>query len=113
MEEKNVKNENVTRKNLEEQTQVLLSAFDKRFNQLSNEVKGVRNELYIVRTELKEEIKGVETKLEKKIDSLQASVDGFAKKQADFEDENVIMKEESRQMKNAFKEKLGVEIRAI
>jgi predicted nucleic acid-binding Zn-ribbon protein len=79
-------------KRLEEQTQIILSALDSRLDKMQSKL---------------------ETNLGEKIDRIQTQIDGFVKKQSDFEDEHIIIKEEVRQMKSAFKDKLGVEIRAI
>jgi hypothetical protein len=62
----------------------------------------VENRLEEVRDELKTDINNVQT-----------LIDGYVKAQEDFKQDFVIMKEEVRQMKAIFKEKLGVEIRAI
>lgn len=125
MEEKNAKNENVTRKDLEnllgEQTQTILSAMDARLDKrlgeseskLGKKIDDVRSELYIVRKELVEKIDGVESRLEKKINDVNTSIDGYVKAQEDFKQEFTIMQEEGKQMKNAFKDKLGLEIKAI
>jgi hypothetical protein len=104
------KNEYVTAKVLDErlgeQTQVIISAVESMLNKQKDELKAdinnVRDELYIVRDELKAEI-----------NSVQSLIDGYVKAQEDFKQEFVIMKEEVRQMKQIFKDKLGVEIRAI
>lgn len=54
-----------------------------------------------------------EEKLEKKIDGVKNSIDSYVKKQEEFKQEFIIMKEEMNQIKQVLKEKLGVEIRAI
>jgi hypothetical protein len=148
------KNEYVVRKDLEEQTQVIISAvdtiLDKRLGKVRSELKKdigdmrdelytvrdelkqdvgkVKNELYkelyIVRNELKEEmqevktgldekIDGVESRLGEKIDGVYTLVDGYVKTQEDSKQEDVIVKEELKQIKQVIGEKLGVEIRAI
>ena len=86
-------------KKLEEHAQVIISAVDT-----------------IITTRLgkvNERLDEVESKLEKKIDGLQTDVDWLVKKQSDFEQEHVIMKEEVKQMKGVLKDKLGVEIEAV
>lgn len=89
---KEAKDEYVTRKDLEEQTQVIISAVDAIINKRLSES---------------------ESRLEKKIDNVQVLIDGYVKAQEDFKQEFVIMKEEVKQMKQIIKEKLGVEVRAI
>ena len=117
-----------------EQTKIILGAIDGRFNkvderfnkvderfnkvdkrfdkaenrleevrdELKSDINNVQDELYIVRDELKADINNVQT-----------LIDGYVKTQEDFKEEFVIVKEEEKQMKAIFKEKLGVEIRAI
>lgn len=94
------------REDLEEQTQIILSALSAGMDSMK---KGIDSRFDAVGNRMDE----IETNLGGKIDELQTSVDGFAKRQSDFEEENVIIKEEIKQMKSAFKEKLGVEISAI
>ena len=113
MENDNEKN-NITRKDLdkrfEEQTQSIITAVDAI---MEKRTKEVRDELYIVRNELKEEIQETKTELKRDINNTQKLIDCYVKAQEDFKQEFVIMKEEIKQVKNAFKEKLGVEISAI
>ena len=115
--ENNNENKYITSKDLEEQTKVIISAVDsimeKRTKEVKGEIKGVRDELYIVRNELNEKIEGAESRLGEKIDDVHNLVDRYVKTQEDFKEEFVIVKEEEKQMKAIFKEKLGVEIRAI
>ena len=99
MSEDNKKNEYITRTDLEEQTQVILGALDKRLNKMDINIDKRLTES--------------ESRLGKKIDDVRNLVDGYVKEQEDFKEEFVIVKEEGKQMKQAFKEKLGVEIRAI
>ncbi len=102
--------EYVAVKDLEEQTKVVIEAVDsiltKRLGEmelrLDKKIGGIQDELYVVRDELKADINNVQT-----------LIDGYVKAQEDFKLEFVIMKEEVKQMKQIFKEKLGVEIRAI
>ncbi|HRZ95365.1 MAG TPA: hypothetical protein P5262_02235 [Candidatus Moranbacteria bacterium] len=129
--DKNVKNEYVTKGYLEEQlgeqAKVIISAVDEmfgkhkaeinerfsgvneRFSEIDERFSGV-NERF---SEIDERLEEIESNLGKKIDNIQALIDGYVKAQEDFKQEFVIMKEEVRQMKQIFKEKLGVEIRAI
>ena len=99
-------NEKHLDKRFEEQTQIILSAIDGRFNKVDDRFNklafDLREELYIVRDELKADI-----------NNSQVSLDGYVKAQEDFKQEFVIMKEEIRQIKQVFKQKLGVEIRAF
>lgn len=107
------KTEHITSEDLAEQTKVILEAIDARFNdsrrelyavrnELKADIKNVQDELYIVRNELKTDINNVQT-----------LIDGYVKAQEDFKQEFVIMKEEIRLIKQVFKQKLGVEIRAF
>lgn len=121
--EEDKKNENITKKDLEEQTQILLTAFDERFNKIDvrfNKIdvrfKGMDIRFNAAATrmdEMESKLEEVESNLGKKIDKLQISIDGYVKTQEDFKGEHVIIKEEVKQMKKVFKDKLGVEIRAI
>jgi hypothetical protein len=98
--------EYITRTDLEEQTQILLKALDTRFGKmessLGKSINDVKDELYIVRDELKVDI-----------NSNQTLIDGYVKAQEDFRQEFVIMKEEMKQIKRIIKEKLGLEISAV
>jgi hypothetical protein len=103
MENDKEKNEYVTSKDLDrrfgDQTQILLEAFDKRFNKMElhfdKRLDEVRDDLRI------------------DINNLQTLIDGYVKAQEDFKQEFVVMKEEIRKMKMILKEKLGVEISAV
>ena len=115
------KNKYVTEEHLDkklgEQTQVIITAVDSILNtRLKKTEDNLRSEIYAVRNELKTEIgevgSGVD-RVDEKIDKLQTDIDGLIKKQDDFEEEHVIMKEEVKQMKGAFKDKLGVTIQVI
>ena len=130
-----VKTTYVTHKDLAEQTQIILGAIDGRFNKVDGRFNKVddrfnklevdlREELHIVRNELKSDINDVREELSAELyrvrDELktdindgQISLDGYVKAQEDFKQEFVIMKEEIRQIKQVFKQKLGVEIRAF
>jgi hypothetical protein len=111
--DKKLEAENITGRDLEEQTQVLLSAFDSRFNSMEKHLTDVMDVRFAATGN---RMDGMDSKLEgieEKIDSVQTSIDGYIKKREDSEQENVIIKEEVKQMKSAFKEKLGVEIKAI
>lgn len=96
MSEENNKNKYVTEeyldKRLAENNQILLGAIDsileKRF------------------TEMKED-------LSVDISNTQTMIDGYVKKQEDFKQEFVVLKEETNQIKKVLKDKLGVEIGAI
>lgn len=88
----NKNQENITRKDLEEMSQIIIAAvdgiLDKRLNKAKNELK-------------------------QDINNVQILIDGHVKAQEEFKQEFVIIKEEVRQIKTVLKEKLGVEIRAI
>ena len=79
----------------EEYTKVILDAFNSRFNRLDTRIDDLR-------TELKSDI-----------DNPQVALDKTTKSQADHNQEFVIVKAEVNQMKQVFKQKLGVEIRAV
>jgi len=89
-------------------------------DELKTDIKNVQDELYIVRDELKTDIKNVQDELyivrdelKADINNVQTLIDGYVKAQEDFKEEFVIVKEEGKQMKQVFKDKLGVEIRAF
>jgi hypothetical protein len=102
---KEAKNEYVTRKELEslltEQSKIIVGAVDVLLNKRTVEIK----------TEIREDLKATEKRLEKKIDNVQTLIDGYVKAQEGFKQEFVIMKEEFRIMKDVIREKLGVEIK--
>lgn len=99
MKNDNKKSEYITRadldKQFEDQTQILLKAFDKRFTAMDKRLTDVRDEL---KTD---------------INNVQTLIDGYVKAQEDFRQEFVIMKEEMKQIKRIIKEKLGLEISAV
>jgi hypothetical protein len=91
MAQENSKNEYATRKDLEEQAQVIIGAVD---SILTIRLDGI-----------KEELCG-------DINNVQVAIDGYVKNQEDFKQEFTIMKEEMKQTKQVIKEKLGVQISA-
>lgn len=95
METDKLKNEYITKKDLEEQTQVILAAFDKRF--LAQD----------------KNMNQMEDRLRTDINNVQTLIDSYVKEQEGFKQEFVIMKEEVKQIKQIIKEKLGIEIQAI
>ncbi len=97
-------------KRLTENNQVLLGALDA---VMEKRTKEVREELYIVRNELKEEMDKNTEELKRNINNVQELIDGYVKAQEDFKKDFVIIKEEVRQIKEIIKEKLGLEIRVI
>ena len=95
LKKKQAKNEYITSKDLAEQTKIILGAIDGRFNKVDDRFDKL------------------ETELKTDINNVQTLIDGYVKAQEDFKQEFVIMKEEIRQIKKVFKQKLGVEIRAF
>lgn len=95
---------------LNEQTQVIIEAVS---SIIEKRTKEVRDELYIVRGELKKDIEDAKDELRKDINNVQTLIDGYVKAQEDFKKDFVIVKEEVRQIKEIIKEKLGLEIKAI
>ena len=75
MHEENKKNEYITRKDLEEQTQVIIGAvesiLDKRLGEVNNRLDDLKTD----------------------INSVQSLIDGYVKAQEDFKQEFVVMKE--------------------
>lgn len=114
--DKNAKNEYVTKGYLEEQlgeqARVIISAVDEMFGKHKKEVNERFSEVNERFSEVNERLDEMESSLEKKIDNVQTLIDGYVKAQEDFKQEFVIIKEEVRQMKQIFKEKLGVEIKS-
>ncbi|HCP08564.1 MAG TPA: hypothetical protein DIT25_02065 [Candidatus Moranbacteria bacterium] len=88
------KTEYIVRKDLEGQTQILLAAFDSRFDKLDKHITDTRDEL------------------KRDINNVQTLIDGYVKAQESFRQEFEIMKSEFGQMKKIIKEKLGFEIKA-
>ena len=91
-----MKNQSVTKKYLDkefkEHSQIIIAA-----------VEGI----------LDKRLRTTEERLKKEINNVQTLIDGYVKAQEDFKQEFVIIKEEVKQIKEALKKKLGVEIRAI
>jgi len=100
------KTEYITSSDLAEQTKIILGAMDDRIDKLEIKIDIRFNNVSARFDEL-------ETELKTEINSVQTLIDGYVKAQEDFKQEFVIMKEEVRIMKQIFKEKLGVEIRAV
>jgi tetrahydromethanopterin S-methyltransferase subunit G len=92
----------ITSKDLAEQTKIILGAIDDRFNKVDDRFDKIETRIDNLEIELKSDINNVQT-----------LIDGYVKAQEDFKQEFVIMKEEIKQIKLVFKEKLGVEIRAF
>ena len=128
------KTEYITSSDLAEQTRIILGAIDGRFNKvdnrldgidnrldgIDNRLDGIDNRLDTLETRVNIRFNNVdarfdelETELKSDINNVQTLIDGYVKAQEDFKQEFVIMKEEVRMMKQIFKEKLGVEIRAV
>lgn len=95
MENNNAKTQYITSQDLENQTQILLAAFDQRFDKLDR---------HIIKT--KEELK-------QNINNVQTLIDGYVKAQESFHQEFEIMKTELSQIKKIIKEKLGLEIKVF
>ncbi len=91
---------------LGEQTQVIISAVESVLEKRLGET-GVRTDSRF------EAVGGRLDEMEGKIDKVQTTLDGYVKKQEDSKQERVIVEEEIEQMKDALKEKLGIEIRAV
>jgi hypothetical protein len=106
-------NEKHLDKRFEEQTQIILSAIDGRFNKVDDRFNKVDDRFNKLAFDLREELYIVRDELKADINNSQVSLDGYVKAQEDFKQEFVIMKEEIRQIKQVFKQKLGVEIRAF
>lgn len=62
---------------------------------------------------LEKRLKETEERLGVKVGDVKSLIDGYVKAQEEFKQEFVIMKEEVRKIKDALKEKLGVEISAF
>jgi archaellum component FlaC len=117
----------VTHADLAEQTQIILGAIDGRFNgvdtrfdKMDERLDKVDERIDTLATRVDIRFNNVdarfdelETELKSDINNVQTLIDGYVKAQEDFKQEFVIMKEEIRQIKQVFKQKLGVEIRAF
>ena len=110
MESDNKKTEYMSRKDLEEQTQILLAAFDERFDKLDDSF-GKR--FVQIDTILDKRLTRMEDRLSKDINNVQTLIDGYVKAQEGFRQEFEIMKAEFGQMKKIIKEKLGLEIKTV
>ena len=100
-------------KRFEEQTQIILGAIDGRFNGVDNRFDTLEARVNVRFNNVDARFDELETELKSDINDSQISLDGYVKAQEDFKQEFVIMKEEIRQIKQVFKQKLGVEIRAF
>ena len=109
MDKKDNKNNYITRTNLEEQTQIILIALDKRLNRTDKGIDQTNNRMGRIERGMDQ----METRLRKDINNVQILIDGYVKAQEDFKQEFVIMKEEIKQIKSIIKKKLGLEIKAI
>jgi len=94
------KNEYITRKDLEEQTQIILSALDERFGVVNKRFASLEKHVDEVRDDLRIDI-----------NNLQTLIDGYVKAQEDFKQEFEIMKKEMDILKKIVKEKLGMEVK--
>ncbi len=117
----------VTHADLAEQTQIILGAIDGRFNgvdtrldkmderldKMDERIDTLATRVNIRFNNVDARFDELETELKSDINASQISLDGYVKSQEDFKQEFVIMKEETRQIKQVFKQKLGVEIRAF
>jgi len=95
MDKENEKIEYITKADLSEQTQIILTAMDKRFGIMDNRFDEIRDEL------------------KHDINNVQVLIDGYVKAQENMREEFVIMKEEMKQVKKIIKEKLGLEVSAV
>jgi len=103
----------ITRNDLGEMSQAIITAVDAVLNK---RLKEVRNDVAILQVDarlIKKGLTDMEDRLRKDINNVQILIDGYVKAQEEFKQEFVIIKEEVRQIKTILKEKLGVEIRAI
>ena len=103
----------ITRNDLGEMSQTIITAVDAVLNK---RLKEVRNDVAILQVDarlIKKGLTDMEDRLRKDINNVQILIDGYVKAQEEFKQEFVIIKEEVRQIKTILKEKLGVEIRAI
>lgn len=113
IEKENSNNKYITQKDLEDQTQVIVSAVDTLFNKHKKEVNKRFSEVNGRFSEVNERIDEMNLGLGEKIDKLQTQIDGYIKAQENFKDEHIIVKEEIKQMKNVFRDNPGVEISAV
>jgi archaellum component FlaC len=111
-----VKTEYITSKDLAEQTKIILGAIDGRFNKVDDRFDKMDDRFDRIDNRfdrMDTRIDELETELKADINNVQILIDGYVKAQEDFKQEFIIMKEEIKQIKLVFKEKLGVEIRAF
>ncbi|MCX6762144.1 MAG: hypothetical protein NTY33_04900 [Candidatus Moranbacteria bacterium] len=111
-----VKTKYIPSSDLAEQTKIILSAIDGRFNKVDVRFEKIDDQFKIVNSRFNKvdaRFDELETELKSDINSVQTLIDGYVKAQEDFKQEFVIMKEEIKQIKAAFKQKLGVEIKAF
>ena len=120
LKKKQAKNEYITSKDLAEQTKIILGAIDGRFNKVDDRFDKIDERFDTFETQVSirfnkvdDRFDKLETELKTDINNVQTLIDGYVKAQEDFKQEFVIMKEEIRQIKKVFKQKLGVEIRAF
>ena len=114
-------------KRFEEQTKAILEAvdfslqkylknIDTRFDDVDAKFENIDTRFDIVNTRFNNidtRLDKLEAELKSDINNVQTLIDGYVKAQEDFKQEFVIMKEEIRQIKAVFKQKLGVDIRAF
>ncbi len=89
---------------------------DTRFDDVDAKFENIDTRFDIVNTRFNNidtRLDKLEAELKSDINNVQTLIDGYVKAQEDFKQEFVIMKEEIRQIKAVFKQKLGVDIRAF
>ncbi|MFZ2975429.1 MAG: hypothetical protein WA055_02230 [Candidatus Moraniibacteriota bacterium] len=130
MDEENKKIEYITKDDLSEQTQIILSAMeqrfgvvdkrfeavDKQFEAIDKRFDSVDNRFGIVDTRFNmasNRLDEVESNIKHDINNVQILIDGYVKAQENMREEFVIMKEEMKQIKRILKDKLGLEVSAV
>jgi hypothetical protein len=116
MKKNNKKTEYMTKFDLKEQTQIILTALDKRFISVDKRFDSVDKRFISVDKRfdsVDKTLDKVKDELKNDINNVQILIDGYVKAQEEFKEEFVILKEEVRQIKKLIKEKFGLEISAI
>ena len=91
----------------------LTKYLDKKFNKVNAELSEIRADIGINKVNIQEgfkEAKAERAELKKKIEETYSAVDGFIKVVDRLEQEFTLMKEDVRKIKEAIKEKLGIDL---
>ena len=107
-------NQNLTLENIrelfDEQTKVILEAVDSKLAKTDSKISRLDDKIDKAEIRLLQRMEQMETRINKKIEKLTTTLDGFLKRMIDMETEFASMKADLNRVKNVLREKLGVAI---